>query len=190
MCGWPGSGKSTIARHLHQGLERSTILSRDNLRDFISDSGFIEPTIDAKIVETDIHLYMCAERLLQEVDTLILDGTFHSFNKRNRAYFFAQQHRCEAVIIHCVCSREVALRRLRKQIAEREKVFNYHPEQVIEYYEKKFDPPIPEEIWANVIKVNTQDDDKPAVIYKNLKSSFPSPFMQRVVDILERQILL
>jgi len=188
MCGWPGCGKSTLAHRLFKGIERSTIISRDHLRDFISDSGFIEPTRDAKIVETDIHLYVCAERLLQEVNTLILDGTFHSFKKRNRVYFFARQNRCEAVIIHCVCSREAALRRLRRQIEAREKVFNYSPEQVIAYYEKKFDQPIPEAIWANVITVDTQDDFKPTIVDKRLK--FSSPFVQSVIDVLELPILL
>jgi len=194
MCGWPGSGKSTIARRLANGLEHSTIIKRDDLRDFISSSGFINPIPDGKIVETDAHLYMCAElllrgkeNLLQEVNTLIIDGTFHSFKKRNHASYFAQEQRCEMMIVHCVCSHETALRRLRKQIADKEKVFKYPPEEVVEFYENRFDQLLPEEMETAVIKINTEDDYKPTIIHKPLMPS--SPFVQNVIDIFELPIL-
>ena len=208
MCGWPGTGKTTIANRVAKGIERSYILNRDRLRSEIAKSGFIDSVLKKKIAETDVKLYAQAEKLLkpidmlhideftillqdltflerlQRVETLILDGTFHSFEKRKRAYWFAEQHGCEPVVIFCTCSAEKALQRLQHQIEEEEKIFKYPPEEVLKYYHEHFNSLERDTTCATVIQIDTENHQKPAVTIKSIYR--PSLFIQRLLKILEK----
>jgi len=203
MCGLPGTGKTTFAQRIADGLTRSYILHRDEAREFINDStkrsyiihrhelkqviaqsGFVKPTSEARIVEVDSRLFVQAGKLLPCVDTLILDGTFHSYKKRNRAYWFAKQHGCKPIIIYCICSFNEALRRLRHQSEEKVKVFESPLEEFLLYYQEHFDSLEPDTLGVTVIQVDTENYRKPKVEIKSLLHS--SIFVEKLVKILQQ----
>ena len=207
MCGLPGTGKTELAKRIHKGLERSYILHRDDEKQSIADRtkrsdlirryelkqlfakfGFVESTSEVRIVQADNQLFVQAEKLLSCFDTLILDGTFHSYKKRNRAYLFAKQHGCEPIIIYCVCSFKEALRRLRHQSEKKEKIFESSPEKLLSYYQEHFDSLEPDNLWATIIQVDTENHGSPKVEIKSLHHS--SAFIERLVKILAKSPLL
>jgi predicted kinase len=199
MCGWPGTGKTTIANHLAQGIERSVLINRDafkdpnDLKENVTTAlrYKVVPRLNYKVLARDVILYTYAEKQLQKFDTIIVDGTFHRRDKRNRAYEHAKRWGCEPVLIYCTCSLKEAWRRLKHQIEQNEKSFKFPLQDVLFDYEKHFDDIMEDTLWPIKIKVNTENTQKPMVEelrFRDKSVIKPSAYIQQLIQILKKPL--
>ncbi len=113
MAGLPGTGKSTLARALAEGLE-GRMLDKDVVRAALFEPGFVEYSVEQDDFCMEI-LLEAAGYLLKKHSGLhvILDGrTFSKRYQRERVVEFCARAGTTWAVVECVCSEETALRRL------------------------------------------------------------------------------
>lgn len=119
IAGLPGTGKSTLARHLAQELP-AIILDKDAVRAALFPPYEIEYSTpqDDLCVEVMLQVagYLCTKTPERYV---ILDGrTFSRAYQVERVRAFAQERGQDCLFIECVCSDETVRRRLEQDVVE------------------------------------------------------------------------
>jgi predicted kinase len=110
VCGAPGTGKTTLARHLGRALGVTTI-TKDDLKEALADrlgAGDRARSRELGSLAYD-ELYAKAAALLAAGDGVVLEANFHRAQSEPPLRALAAQGR--AVVIECVC--DAALRRQR-----------------------------------------------------------------------------
>jgi len=120
MVGYPGSGKSTIAKHICED-ERFVLIQGD-------------------VYKTSPKMIKAASELVQEGKSIVFDATNSSCKKRSEYLAFAKKHNYKALCIHVSTSLEVAYKRNKERSTE-----NQVPKIVYSVYTKHFESPSVEE---------------------------------------------
>lgn len=120
MVGYPGSGKSTIAKHICED-ERFVLIQGD-------------------VYKTSPKMIKAASERVQEGKSIVFDATNSSCKKRSEYLAFAKKHNYKALCIHVSTSLEVAYKRNKERSTE-----NQVPKIVYSVYTKHFESPSVEE---------------------------------------------
>jgi predicted kinase len=187
MCGCPGTGKTMIAKRLHQMMNgTSAIIHRDSIRDLHLGKGFFHPVNKVEEVELeriDQEFLDQAKKQLHEYDIIILDAGFRNYSKRKEVYKIAEKYRCEVVVILCTCRRETSSQRLQKQIDEGEKRFDFPVTWTLKYCFRDFEEPTnkTEPAAATIIQIDTEQNHVTALVPEEKLSDFA----KQLIRILE-----
>ena len=126
MVGYPGSGKSTIAKHICED-ERFVLIQGD-------------------VYKTSPKMIKAAGEVVQEGKSIVFDATNSSCKKRSEYLAFAKKHNYEALCIHVSTSLEVAYKRNKERSPE-----NQVPKIVYSVYTKHFESPSVEEGFGVIV---------------------------------------
>jgi predicted kinase len=187
MCGCPGTGKTMIAKRLHQMMNgTSAIIHRDSIRDLHLGKGFFYPNNHddkTELKKIDSEFLEQAQKQLCEYDTIIMDAGFRNYSKRKEVYKIAHQYRCEVIVIHCTCSREISSQRLQKQIAEGEKRFEFPVTWILKYFLYDFEEPTikTESAATTIIQIDTEQNRVTTLVPEEKLSDFA----KQLIRILE-----
>jgi bifunctional polynucleotide phosphatase/kinase len=127
MMGYPGSGKSTYAEKYFGDAEGYAVLHRDDLK------------TEAKVKKE-------VRRHLGEGNSVVVDATHPSVEKRKTFVDIAKEHDVPIRIVHMTTSIEESMER---NVGRDRKV----PKIVFYVYRKKFEPPSKEEGFEDIIEV-------------------------------------
>jgi len=150
MCGLPGTGKTTAARHMAPVLH-AEILSTDGVRRQILKQCTLQEIIESKDpmqcdiqrvfdalpsipVEYQNMIWLQNEMVYEEVvkrtshglkeRSMILDGTFSKRKIRERLYEAAKDSRQNAYVVYCTCPEEIVRQRFEKRRATMDELSN------------------------------------------------------------------
>ena len=182
MCGLPGSGKTTTAHRIRQGLGDAHVFSRDFIRNRYKLNGNFDECRKGEITTIDETFYADIKNFLPKFSTIILDATFKEDARRQKAFKFAQEHGCHFFLIECVCSHATLLDRLNKQMSLGQKKFNKPLEELMEYYKKSMQEPQQQLKGLNFIQLDTENNE--VEVKSSQKSS--SSFVKQLVKILKQ----
>jgi adenylylsulfate kinase len=123
MAGLPGTGKSTLARRLAQGLP-GAVLDKDVIRAALFEPGHVEYSLAQDDFCQEIMLQTAGYQLAKDAALhVLLDGrTFSRRYQRERVIEFCEQAGTTWAVLECVCAEQTALRRLAEAVAQ-----NTHP---------------------------------------------------------------
>jgi adenylylsulfate kinase len=123
MAGLPGTGKSTVARALAYRL-RGAVLDKDAIRAALFEPAHVEYSLAQDDFCQEIMLRTAAYLLARDSDiTILLDGrTFSRRYQRQHVIEFCRKTGTTWAILECVCTEQIALRRLAEAMAQ-----NTHP---------------------------------------------------------------
>jgi len=113
MTGLPGTGKTTVARQLAQKL-KAVVLSKDTVRHALFPPELVEYSTEQDDFVIDL-LLRTAEYIWKTYpeQVIILDGrTFSRESQRRHVIDFAEQQRQPWRMVECVCSDDIARKRL------------------------------------------------------------------------------
>ena len=125
MAGVVGTGKSTAAQEVADGLDRTAVISSDRVRKRLAGLDPLDRTdaVDAGIYTNDVTqrvyrgLLDRAHSVIGSGRVAVLDATFSSPDQRGRAAAFAKTHGVPCLIIE-TCCREAGVR---QRLEERER---------------------------------------------------------------------
>jgi predicted kinase len=119
MAGLPGTGKSTLARALAQQLT-GTILDKDAIRAALFQPSHVEYSPAQDDFCQEIMLQTAAYLMAKDAELhIFFDGrTFSRRYQRERVIEFCQQVGTSWAMLECVCTEQIALRRLAEAMAQ------------------------------------------------------------------------
>jgi aminoglycoside phosphotransferase family enzyme/predicted kinase len=129
-----GTGKSTLARSLAQGLGAAWLRTDEiRLREFAhtrrSGQGFSEGIYAARVSQLVYQrLIQRAETLVRQGRSVVCDGTFSKAEGRQALREIARRHGASFHFFECVVPRAVALRRVATRYAKRSDLSEARPE--------------------------------------------------------------
>lgn len=115
MAGLPGTGKTTLARQFAERLN-AAILSKDTVRHALFSPELVEYSTEQDDFVVDL-LLQAAEHIWRRRpdQVIVLDGrTFSRASQRAHVIGFADKQHQRWRIVECVCSDEMARRRLQQ----------------------------------------------------------------------------
>jgi len=124
LCGWTGTGKSTLARELGQrtGLQvinsdvvRKTMVKESGRQAVPLNQGIYSPPMSER---TYAKMARVAEKELEAGKGVILDATYGQRINRERIVRLAEKHRVPLALIHCFAPDETIRQRLIQREAE------------------------------------------------------------------------
>ena len=123
MAGFPGTGKSTLARALAQQLP-GAVLDKDSIRASIFPPAYVEYSQSQDDFCQEIMLQTAAYLLSKHAALhILLDGRpFSRRYQRDRVIGFCSQLRTTCATLECVCSEATARNRIAEAVAA-----NNHP---------------------------------------------------------------
>lgn len=141
MCGLQGSGKSTIAEELKNGISNCEIVSSDQIR----------KEYNHKIGNDEVFkiYYERARKFLNEGKSVILDATNISIKSRRHIFEKLKGIDCEKICYIVNTPINICAERLieRNKTNEQEEV----PLEVLYKYERSFEIPFMEEGWNDIV---------------------------------------
>lgn len=160
--GLMGSGKSTLAARL---ADRFCVdmLSTDVVRHAMLGTSDVpaaygqdhyQPTLRERVYDELLHR---AGELLQDGQSVVLDGTFFSDSLRGRAYQLADRHGAAALHVLCTCPRQVAYKRIQNR-AEAGQSESEARTELYDLQARDFEPPYADD------PVLTVDTNKPLAV--------------------------
>ena len=173
VCGLPGTGKSTLAKHLSSGLG-GKVLRTDLIRRELFKNAALEEVLESNDpMQYDLErifdrqesipekyqqmiwkqkemvydeLLRRAEMLLKKGDNAILDGTFYKRRLREKIYSIAKKADVPVYLIECRCPEEVVEGRLRKRRRVSNEVSNVNKIQVYRTVKEAYESPISDSV--------------------------------------------
>jgi predicted kinase len=120
MAGLPGTGKSTLARALAQGLP-GAVLDKDVIRAALFEPGLVEYSLAQDDFCQEIMLQTAGYLLAKHAELhVLLDGrTFSRRYQRERVIEFCEKVGTAWAVLECVCAEQAALRRLAEAVARK-----------------------------------------------------------------------
>ena len=106
--GLTGSGKSHLAARLSKETGAKH-LNTDQVRDALGLRGRYEETVKEKVYA---ELFSLANHFIQNDQSVILDGTFHIEDRRNRVYELEKKTGVKAIWIEVTCDEAIAMKRV------------------------------------------------------------------------------
>jgi hypothetical protein len=111
VCGLPGTGKSTVAKHIAKD-SRAVFLSTDVTRKRLLK----KPAYSQEEKEMVYGLlFEKADNFLKASRKVVLDGTFYKEELRERARKIAEKNRSTFAIVEVVCSEKIVKYRLEER---------------------------------------------------------------------------
>lgn len=182
MCGLPGSGKTTTAHRIRQALDDAFVFSRDHIRNWYRKNDSFDEHSEREAMVADNQFFRYIEELLPFYNTVILDATFKQYEKREAAFDFAKQRKCQLILIECICSDPVLLERLTRQFLSGEKVFFKPPKELLDYYMRKMQEPQDDLDGISLIKLDTEKNK----ILLTSRHGHICQFTQQLIEILKQ----
>jgi len=173
VCGLPGTGKSTLAKHLSLDLGgeilRTDIIRRELFKDASLEEVLksedpmqydLERIFDRQRSIPDYYQRMIwkqkmmvydelirrAEALLLRRNNVILDGTFYKRSLRERIYTVSRRLNVPTYLIECVCPERAVKERLRKRRNMKDLVSNVRKMQIYYKVKRSYEPPTSDQI--------------------------------------------
>jgi len=183
MCGIPGSGKSETSKRLGQKLKINA-LNPDTFR-----KKYIYPYVKNRVINgkwqsfhkdniIDKQWYSCAEKEILNGNSVIMDATFHIYEKRKKLYRLKDKLGCGLLFIHCVCGERTAISRMKKLERLGKKTFRNNINGLVMAYSSTY-----EEV--------SKDSEKPSTLEYNTETEKlkkynirDSKFIDQIVKIL------
>lgn len=107
MVGYPGSGKTTISRYIHE-LTGAVHLWADHERNHM----FPHPTHShSENIELYKHLNQTTKQLLQEGKSVVFDTNFNFYRDRKRLRHIAATEGAETVVVWIITPKDIARKR-------------------------------------------------------------------------------
>jgi len=135
VIGLPGSGKSTVARIIAKEI-RAKILRTDEIRKALIREPKYNEMEKEMIYDA---MFLAAEQLLKEGESVILDATFYKEELRDKAIDIAENLKKKFLIIECRAGDEI----IKKRMEKRRKSMKSLSDADFEVYKKlkeKFEP--------------------------------------------------
>jgi len=169
VCGLPGTGKSTLAKHLSSDLEGEVLRTDLIRRELFKDATLKEVLESNNPMQYDLERIfdrqksiqekyqqmiwkqkeMVYDELLRRVETLlekgsnvILDGTFYGRKMREKIYSIAQKVDVPIYLVECRCPEETVEYRLTKRQRLPNEVSNVNKIQIYRTVKKAYESPI------------------------------------------------
>jgi predicted kinase len=182
MCGLPGAGKTTTAHRIRQAMKDAIVISRDHLRNPYRGNGCLHEYSNWQATIVDRRFFFQTEQLLFNHTTVILDATFLEYELRQAAFHIAQKHGCQFLVIECICSFQILLKRLTRQMLLGHKKFVKPPKEILKFYISNIQMPESEMNWTNFIKLDTENNQ----IILNSLQDHSCQFAKQLIKILEQ----
>ena len=169
VCGLPGTGKSTLARHLSSDLDGRVLRTDIIRRELFKEAALEEVLRSSNPMRYDLErifdrqesipeeyqqmiwkqkeivyneLLKRVETLLEKGSTVILDGTFYRRRLRERIYNIAKTMSVPVYLVECRCPEEIIEDRLTKRQAVSNEVSNVKKIQIYHTVKKAYESPI------------------------------------------------
>lgn len=170
VCGLPATGKSTIAKAYSHALD-GTILRTDLIRSYLFRDGTKEEVLGSNdplqynlvwsfnetpmeevpqsykdLIQTqrDLvyeELLRRTQQLLEQKETVILDGTFSSRRLREELYGIAQKACSDVFVVECQAPRQVVKERIEARKACPDDASNVDNIEIYDFLEARYEPP-------------------------------------------------
>jgi len=208
VCGLPGTGKSTLARHLSSELG-GEILRTDLIRRELFKNAALEEVLESNNpMQYDLErifdrqesipeeyqrmiwrqkemvydeLLRRVERLLEKGSNAILDGTFYRRRLREKIYSIAKKAGVPVYLIECQCPEEAVNDRLRKRQGIPNEVSNVNKIQVYRTVKKAYESPI-----SDLVPMIIYDTFSEKIEARNVNSEDEG--LQAILNSIERLI--
>ncbi|HIE18657.1 TPA: hypothetical protein EYP75_02925 [Candidatus Bathyarchaeota archaeon] len=208
VCGLPGTGKSTLARHLSSDLG-GRVLRTDLIRRELFKNASLEEVLKSDDpMQYDLErifdkqeeipeeyqqiiwkqkemvydeLLRRVERLLEKGNNVILDGTFYKRKLRERIYFVAEKANVHAYLIECRCPEKVVEDRLIKRQRIINEISNVKKMQIYRTVKKAYETPV-----SDSVPIIIFDTFSEKIEVRNVKSKDRD--LRRVLRSIERLI--
>lgn len=142
MVGYPGSGKTTISKYIHE-LTGAVHLWADNERSKM----FVNPTHDhAENIELYKKLNQDTKQLLQQGHSVIFDTNFNFYRDRKRLKHLAATEGAETIVVWITTPKEIARRRAVHEADNQDtRIWGNMPLEHFERIANNLQEPLPEE---------------------------------------------
>ncbi|MFC1800849.1 AAA family ATPase [Nanoarchaeota archaeon] len=159
VCGLPGTGKSTVAKFIAEKIGAELLRTDVIRKELFSGKDYLEygsenvsPEEERMVVYEEMFKHMVD--LLKEGKNVILDGTFHKKEVRDKAFFMAKEVGVELEIIEIICPEELVKKGMAERIEKQEGASTAGFEIYL-IYKKMFEP-----VKREHLVVDTGDDWK------------------------------
>jgi len=183
VCGLPGTGKSTLAKHFSSELG-GEVLRTDLIRRELFKKAALEEVLKSNDpMQYDLErifnkqesipekyqqmiwkqkemvydeLMRRVEMLLKKGDNVILDGTFYRRRLREKIYSIAEKADVSVYLVECRCPEEVVEVRLRKRRRISNEVSNVNKIQVYHTVKAAYESPISDSVPMIIYDTSTK----------------------------------
>lgn len=147
MLGYPGSGKTTTAKIIHE-LTGAVHLWADRIR----RERFVTPTYThAENLELYAHLNQLAAELLATGQDVIFDTNFNFYKDRQKLREIAKQHKAQSCLIWVTTPKSLAKQRATTNAhLQDNRVLGDIPVEAFERMSNNLQPPAPAETYVEI----------------------------------------
>jgi len=208
VCGLPGTGKSTLARHLASDLGGSMLRTDLIRRELFKNASLEEVLRSEDPMRYDLErifdrqgeipeeyqqmiwkqkemvydeLLRRVERLLEKGNNVVLDGTFYKRKLRERLYSAEKKKKTPAYLIECRCPEKAVEDRLAKRQRILDEVSNVKKMQIYYKVKKAYESPL-----SDPVPIIIFDTFLEKIEVRNVKSKDDN--LSRILRSIERLI--